>query len=841
VVSGVRCEIFTIRVTISKLVVASLLAGACHLPAYSKQPVAQDQALRQADQSKNSPQNTLFKSRFVLDSNGQADLSVLQVCPSATVQNTTHYPIVLQSDLVSVNSTANSHKPLVTTRLKADRVPQNSQDLTRLEGHVSMLTEQSLLQADLMISDNKEKTLIATGNVSVESSESLLRAKKFESDQKTKHTTLSEVHFNFFANNANGQAESIQLGQDNVATLNQLTFSTCPTQDESWRFSADELKLDQNSGWGEAWGMWLKVKGIPVFYFPYLNFPIDDQRKSGLLPPAISSGGRNGLDISLPIYWNIAAQADATFKLRNIASRSTQIGAEFRYLNPLSMNRLAVEWLGNDQYSQNLLQDQPRLGDGLYGLKEDRWAISLSNESHFNEQWSASFNASKVSDRDYFKDLGADLINKQGYNGQSQLVSRGKINYQDDIWHVALMAESTQALSGKEPYRLLPSLLSDAKYYDTKSGILWQFDGEMSHFSHSNRSFIDGSRVNLNPTISYPIRRSYAWLTPELSYQISQYNQNNPLTGTSVKVNRSLPIFSIDSGLVFDRAMKWGETSLKHSLEPRLFYAYVPYREQSQIQNFDTRIPDASFQQLWRANRFVGMDKLGDTNHISMALTNRLTDVQSGDERLAVSVGRRIYLQKRKLALVGPDVMQNDNYSPWMAEVTFQPNKQLEISSFIEWSDVSYGINQHKGTNLARTRIKFEPKRDHIVNLSHRVRNKDGFSNEEIDFSFAWPVNDRWRIVGRWYNDLKRGRTAESLIGFEYESCCWALSIVSRRYLDTLLDANGVPVFTSGGLQREQFNSGIQLQFVFKGLGSAGQNGVSKLLESSIRDYRMRF
>ncbi|MDQ7048649.1 MAG: LPS assembly protein LptD [Enterobacterales bacterium] len=821
-----------------------LLGGACNLPLEAQQE-AQDEpqlaAISETQLPAQAPRSLLFESRFGIDASGQADLSVLQVCPSVSSKKPSRYPIILQSQPILVNSLDNRSNPLVTTRLKADKVPENSQNLTRLEGHVSMLTEKSLLKADLMISDNQKQTLVAIGNVSVETSESLLTAKKFEGDQKTRQTKLSDVQFNFFSNNANGQAESIKLDIDNVATLSQLTFSTCPTQDESWRFSADELKLDQNSGRGEAWGMWLKVKGIPVFYFPYLNFPIDDQRKSGILPPAISSGGRNGFDLSLPIYWNIAPPADATFKLRNIANRGTQIGAEFRYLNKLSVNRFAVEWLGKDQYTRQLLLEQPNLADGLYGLKEDRWAISLSNESYFNNQWSASFNASKVSDRDYFKDLGADLINKQGYNGQSQLVSRGQINYQDDIWHFVLMAESTQALSGTEPYRLLPSVISDANYYDTDSGILWQFDGELSSFSHSNASLIDGSRLNLTPKMSYPIRRSYAWLTPQLSYQMSQYNQNNPLTGDNVKVNRNLPIFSLDSGLIFDRSIKWGESSLNHSFEPRLFYAYVPYREQSQIQNFDTRIPDASFQQLWRANRFVGMDKIGDTNHFSLAVSNRFSDTQSGDQRLSFSMGRRFYLEQRHLALTGPDVVQNDRYSPWMAEVNFQPNNKLEISSFIEWSDVSFGINQHKGTNLARTRIKFEPKRDHIVNLSHRVRNKDGFSNEEIDFSFAWPVNDRWRIVGRWYNDLKRGRTAESLIGFEYESCCWALSIVSRRYLDTLLDANGLPVVTSSGLRREEFNSGIQLQFVFKGLGSAGQNGVSKLLESSIRDYRMRF
>ena len=205
-------------------------------------------------------------------------------------------------------------------------------------------------------------------------------------------------------------------------------------------------------------------------------------------------------------------------------------------------------------------------------------------------------------------------------------------------------------------------------------------------------------------------------------------------------------------------------------------------------------------------------------------------------------MGRRFYFDDRLVQLNDINQADAQDYSPWLLEVNYSATANIEFSGFIEWSDHKDSISANRGTNLARSRIKFEPIDDHIVNLSHRVRNNEYFSNEELDLSFAWPINDEWRLVGRWYNDLQNNRTSETLFGFEYESCCWAVSIVSHRYLDVRLDSSGNPLpISSIGDGNEEFNSGVQLQFVFKGLGNPGEKSVSKLLEKSIRGYRSRF
>ncbi|MBV1910865.1 MAG: LPS assembly protein LptD [Kangiellaceae bacterium] len=784
------------------------------------------------DSDADSEEPVYFKSQFSGAGDTNNNYKILNTCPSRELYNSLA-PI-------SQGQTSNYQEVEQNVRLTADSVPQNDERILSLKGNVTMTTSISELKADSLVSDKEKQQLVAEGGVSVETKESLLRADNFKGSQQTRRSKLEQVDFHFFENNANGRAESIETDETNTATLKELTYSTCPTDNESWRFSASELKLDSESGWGEAWGMWLKVKGIPVFYFPYVNFPLGDQRKSGILQPAFSNDDKNGLDILLPVYWNIAPHADATFNFRNIQHRGLQFGSEFRYMTRSSSSELAFEWLGDDRLVNDLIAAEPDLAAGRYGLQEDRWAVSFSNQFNFNQYWSSKIKTSKVSDRDYFTDLGAGAIESYGTNSQTQLISQTDFTYQDDIWLVSFLAEATQSLQGEEPYRIMPSAVASADYYHQESGLHWQFESDLTRFSHNDSSKIEGLRLNLMPSVSFPIRTSYSWLTPKMSYQSSRYQQKNEMEETEETISRNLPVVSVDTGLYFDRSIEWKGSSIIHSLEPRANYAYIPLRNQQDIHNFSSRLPEFSFSQLWQANRFAGVDRVGDTNHLAFALTNRFVDEQTGAQLLAFSFGRKNYFEDRQVVLEASDSIDNSTHSTWLAEVTYQPDPTFEFTGFIEWSDDNRDQNINNGTNLARSQIKFEPKPDHIVNLSHRLRNKDGFSNEELDLSFAWPINEQWRLVGRWYNDLERGRTSETLFGFEYQSCCFAVNLVSRRYLDVRLDAFGNPTAQGAAAALDdEFNSGIELQFVFKGFGSAG-NDVSALLTKSIRGYQAR-
>jgi len=783
--------------------------------------------------------------------------------------------------------------------IDADEIPVNNLELIKLTGNVSMITESSILKADQLVRNKTNGVDQAIGQITLETDESLLMAKDFLRDGKTQTMTLSDVEYHYFAINGNGNAESIEVNQSSdVSTLKNLTFSTCPKGDGSWLFSADELALDTSKGWAEAWGMWFKLKGIPIFYFPYFNFPIDDQRKSGFLMPDVSRNSRNGLDVRMPIYWNIQPNMDATFVPRDIRSRGNQLGIEYRYLTEKTSNRLAVEALSNDSLAKKSLVSNPELGLGNYGLSEDRWGIAFNNQTRWNKNWSATISASKVSDRDYFRDLGTGLINQNSNSSESLLESYGSISYVGNNWSSRLFLESTQSLVGQEPYRKTPSFVSRAIHFDQSSGLFLEFDSEIANFTHTDKERTHGMRVNLMPSVSLPYRNAYSWFTPKLAFQSTHYEQETPLLGSlssdELSLSRNLPIFSLDTGLIFDRrfsinkALEKSEVSdnrtktkqvITHTLEPRLFYAYIPFKEQSEINNFDTRLPDFSFNQLWRANRFSGSDRIGDTNHVALALTNRFTDNASGREIASFSLGRKYFFDRRQVTLFNQQANQQDSQgysnslltgsslaslpsvslqgelqsinnrrahqvkidanrieqSALLAEFSYRASSSLELTSYIEWDDSD---GQGKGTKKARSRVKYEPIANHVVNLSHRVRNEFGNKSEEIDVSFLWPVNNRWRVVGKWYNDLKNNRTIETLFGVEYKSCCWAVSFVSRRYLDVRLDAFGNPVDidSSQGLGNE-FENSLQLDFnIILGKTPPKNTGIAKLIKNSIRN-----
>jgi len=375
----------------------------------------------------------------------------------------------------------------------------------------------------------------------------------------------------------------------------------------------------------------------------------------------------------------------------------------------------------------------------------------------------------------------------------------------------------------------LPSFNLNSDYLDT-FGLRWQLNSEWSFFEHEQLLRLEGYRRDLMPSVSYPMRNSWGFIIPKVSYQISDYEQTNQLTEETTKISRDLPISSLDMGLYFDRDLKLFEKEYTHSLIPRLFYVYIPYRNQQGINVFDTNLSGNGFQELWRENRFSGIDRVGDTNHISFAVTNSLTNNVTGEKLFDFKLGRKYYLEDSFVGL-RREALQNNDDSPWLAEVNFKLNDSFNFSSFIEWDQ---RLDQ---TNEARSSIQFEPWANHIVNLSHRYRNITTRETEESDFSFAWPVSERWRLVGRWYHDLDFGQTIDSFLGVEYESCCWAVRLLAQRYLNTTLAASGEPI----ELDDERYSQSISLQFIFKGVGSAGQSGLGEFLESNIDGYQDPF
>ncbi|TQV74853.1 LPS-assembly protein LptD [Aliikangiella marina] len=754
----------------------------------------------------------LFKSRMPLV-NGQPDLKLLSLCPGAG--NLSRQERQLVSKAVLSSSTADQQ-----VQMLADSVPTNSDETTHLLGNVSIRDLDSLLRAQEIRINHLTDELYAGGGVSLESENAFFSAESLQRMQSSEQVDLQQARFYIFSNNANGTAESINVNQDDTIDFNDLAFTTCPVGEESWQIKSSEMAIDPESGYGTSYHTVIEVGDVPVFYLPYLSFPIDNRRKSGVLMPIIKHGSEEGLDLALPIYWNIAPQSDATITPRVIENRGNQLATEIRYLSDLGLTQVDIQWMPSDDLLQSKL-DNPLPGVTLDATSDERWFGAISNVTNINNNWRANLKASRVSDSDYFRDFGSGIESSNA----SRLTSELNLYYQDDIWQMRWFALGHQSLIGIDYYRYLPSWEAYADYTD-QLGFRWQWESQLTRFEHNNQNQLEGRRYHIAPTVSYPLTASWGFVTPKLSYQLTQFTQKSQLTEQEADFSRELPVFSLDGGLYFDRQFSWGEEPFNHSVEPRIFYTYIPFEDQSQINNFDTGVTDLSFAQLWRENRFHGIDRIGDADQLSIALGNRLVSLESGRELIHLQVGKTVYFQDRQVQLdTSPAATRSE--SPWLAQVDFELSDSLTLSGFIEWDE------EQKVTNRAESRINFEPRENHIVNLSHRYRNIVGQEVEELDFSFAWSIDERWRMVGRWYSDLETGDTIEALAGIEYESCCWAVRLVGQRYLNTQLDALGVPIF-----QQDSYNDGIYFQFVFKGLGAAGQSNLDRLLTTSINGYR---
>ena len=789
---------------------AALIVFAGVIPAFASEENDREQ------RATHNSENPFFSSRFNSQEQDKIDINELSECVAASAR----------SSIRRTTDFSGSKTDKQQRTISYDGAPEIGPQRTHLKGRVKVRYVGSQISADEIILEHESERLSATGGVTLESDEALFLAESLQQDNRQNKLELQTTQFYLFANNANGTAKKVTVTADQETRLDELTFSTCQAEQKSWQLTASEMQLNAESGRGEAWNTTLEIGDVPIFYFPYLNFPIDERRQSGLLSPAVKNSDKSGLDLTLPYYWNIAPSLDATFTPRQMEKRGLQLGTEFRWLTEKSYTEVYGEWIEKDKLvEQTLTTTDPLTNDPNGANSAQRWLGRLSHQTVFSSNLNFNVESYRVSDSDYFRDYSVGLEE----SNETQLSSRASLKYSDPVWDINLFAVSYQALIGTESYQYLPSLDIQADYLSA-AGLRWQLESEWSRFEHRQLNQLEGSRTSLAPAVSYPVERDWGYFTPKMAYQMTRYRQQSQLDGQETEIDRDLPVFSLDSALYFDRQTRWFGSDYSETLSPRVFYSYIPYRQQSQINLFDTTLPSFEFNQLWRENRFSGIDRIGDANQLSVALANSLVQNNSGEKVFDFSLGRRIYFERRRVQLDG-ETLVDESASPWLAQLSFRLHQSTEFDGFIEWDQ------KQNNTNQARARIKFEPQANHIVNLSHRYRNTLGRVSEEADISFAWPVNDRWRLVGRWYNDLRRGQTVESLAGVEYESCCWAIRLVAQKYLNIQLNSQGLPAQIGGN----EYSDGIYLQFVFKGLGSAGQAGLSELLESSIQGYRDPF
>lgn len=681
----------------------------------------------------------------------------------------------------------------LATDISAERLDVSREKVTVLTGKVELQRGDQWLGTDQLTYEHEAQTFVTEGPVKYQDRGLRFLAEKAEGDQKADVVRLDKVQYQFNENAGNGAAESITLRGD-LGRMEQGTYSTCPPGQRQWEFSASRIDVDQEEAMGTARNATLRLGGVPVLWLPYIRFPTDDRRRTGLLAPKLGYDDRNGIEYEQPIYLNLAPNYDATLTPRVLGRRGLMLGAEFRYLTPRHRGEIDGTWLPDDD---------------LTGY--DRGLASWNHRTGLGPHWHASANLNHVSDVNYFEDFGDSLAatSISTISSRAGLYGRG-MGWSAGLWAQDWQLASPALLSSSLPYRRMPT--ADARW--GRSFTNWLelgIRGEATRFEHE--TLAGGERVDLQPYLRLPFGGAAWFLTPEFAWRYTTYQLDDSLvpTGGDDSPSRSLPIMSLDAGAVFERDFDWRGGDYLQTLEPRLFYLRVPYRDQDDLPLFDTQPLTFSWPGLFRDNRFGGGDRQGDADQITLALTSRVLSADDGRELISAGIGRIHYFDAPLVTVPGAPPL-SDEGSAWVAEASLALSRDLSLSVAQQWDPDT------EQTTLSAVRSQWRFGDGGLVNAAYRYR---ADLLEQTDVSFVVPIDQRWRLIGRWNYSLRDQATLEALGGFEWKSCCVAVRILGRRYIREI-----------GG----ESNTGIYLELELNGIGTIGRD-TDRLLHDAILDY----
>ena len=568
------------------------------------------------------------------------------------------------------------------------------------------------------------------------------------------------------ATEARGEAERIEFEGENQIRIKSGSYTTCKPGNDDWYATASDLKLDYDRQVAEGIDGKVYFLGVPILYSPWLSFSLNNERKSGFLSPTFGSSSKSGLELTLPYYWNIAPNMDATISPRVLSKRGTQLNTEFRYLDASYRGQARVEALPGDKGRND----------------ENRYGMSLLHTQSFANGLSAAINYNRVSDDFYYTDLSSRIAN----TAQTQLLQQGLLGYGTGWWNVTGNVQSYQTLQPDPqnrvavPYRLLPQVTLNARQpdlYRTDSSVF----GQYTSFAHPDSTKDEAQRTVFYPQVALPYVTPGWYATPKLGVHATQYSLNRRAPGSigPDSINRTLPVFSLDSGMTFERSSSWFARDYTQTLEPRLFYLNVPYRDQSKIPVFDSGLADFNFSQIFSENQFSGQDRFNNANQLTAAVTSRLVDPASGNEIMRAMVGQRFYFSQQKVTLSGLPVDSDTkwNKSDFLAAFSGQILPKVYADTTLQYNAGDRSVERYS------LGARYLPEPGKVLNASYRyLRDKpDQIGLDQIDVSGQWPIFGGWHAVGRYNYSIKEKQPIETIGGLEYNGGCWVLRVVGQR------------------------------------------------------------
>ncbi|HDY85861.1 hypothetical protein LCGC14_0984030 [marine sediment metagenome] len=732
--------------------------------------------------------------------------TVTLTCFSSLVQSEVSWPLCdITSDADFLPYVENTEETAVD--VKADDAEMTEGGISVFTGNVVVNRSGQELIADRATYDQATGDVTAQGNINLRDSDMILKSQQANWSMSKDEGTLTDTQYRLRETHARGEASRVHREGKVKTKLDDATYTTCAPGDDAWVLKASKVYLNHEDAVGTARDVVIRLGGVPVFYTPYLSFPLSDERKSGFLIPSFGTSDKTGFDLSTPYYWNISPNTDATLTPRYMADRGLMMLGEFRYLHNLGEGVIDAGFLSSDDLKNDGSNSNPN-------YQEDRKHFSWQNTSQLTSRWSSTLDYNYVSDRSYLEDFGSSL----SLASTTHLNRELNVAYNADNWNFTGRLKGYQTLTDDiTPYKQLPQLRFNGVLPDQAMGLSYGLTAEYVDFEHDELT--SGQRFDIEPSVSLPWRKAAGFVTPRLALRHTQYNLTENDTSVDNKTpSRTLPVASVDSGLFFDRDMTIFGNSYTQTLEPRAFYLYIPEQDQSDIPIFDSGLRTFNMGQMFAYDRFSGADRVGDANQVTTGITSRIIEQQSGREVFRVSLGQIHYFQDRKVSIIDNTVNTRGD-SDMVAEVAASIAKEWTARGEIQWDP------RNNSNSLSAVTLRYRGDNGQILNFSHRYR-RDAINTtdglQQIDISGRIPFNQQWSMIGRWYHSIEENRTLEALAGLEYGSCCWATRLVLRDYVNSATE-----------LDR---NLAIFFQVELKGLGNFGQKSDS-LLENSILGY----
>ena len=742
------------------------------------------------------------------------------------------------------------------TQLMADRVSFYPTGRSELVGHVNVRQTQRVVNAQTAYVYRDKKTNQVTqikllNHVRYLEPGRFMLARRAMINPQDKSGRVEDVLYRFDSPHPSttlpawGRASFIERFPNQNYWLRHATYSTCAPKDKAWQIEASDITLDHDSETGVAKNALLRVGDWPLLYTPYMSFPTSNARKSGFLMPMYGYSNVGGFDLALPYYWNIAPNVDATIVPHEYSRRGTMIGGDLRFLTLNSAGIVGGDFLPHDKaYSAFLTMksDQyPQLKDD----STDRWSFFLRDTTHLSQRLSMNINYQQVSDYYYLQDFSSNLA----IITENQLLRQGDLRYTTDHWLFSGMLQSYQTLNPIDqstailpiPERL-PQLFAQGSYDDlplnAQFNMLGQYD--YFHWPNANAPQPQGPRYHANPILSAPQLKPWGYLTPEVQLVENYYDLHSGTISSDNPVSRTIPRYDVDSGLNFERNTTFMRHAFTQTFEPRLYYLYIPYQNQSVVPAFDSAYMIFNNDQLFRTNRFSGFDRIGDANQFAYAATSRWIAEASGQEKASVSIGQLRYFSDRRvnlcyamdgnctddprmLGFVSPVAKS----SPIASRATYQMNKKWGASGDYVWDVYTHTVNN------GDLNLHYRPAPNQIINFGYSYLVGGNILGTQINplhqatFAYAWPLTAKWSSLGAYSYNISEQYSMMTFAGLQYDTCCWAMRLLGGHTFKNL----------PPGALTPKYNNSVYFQVLLKGLGSVATSDPASTIQSYLPGY----